>query len=180
MRLLFCFLCLPFGLQAQKIDQSAHFQELLLACQLEFLAPLDAGYKDVSVLRNSVQNYDFAIRSRKEKLEIRYLLEPYQENNPGFETPHIRSIQKLMHLASNEQDFVMTGLDVDPELLKEHFNADWGKIFFFRPKLRFCNYQHVKMLSLFKEGQGMAYIFFLFNEPTRDLNNRMYTIRFRD
>lgn len=180
MRLLLCFLCLSTVLQAQKIDQPAQFQELLLACQLEFLAPLDAGYKDVAIIRNRIQDYNFAIRSRKEKLEIRYLLEPYQKHDPSFETPHIRSIQKLMHLASNEQDFVMSGLDVDPELLKDHFNADWGKVFFFRPKHQFSNYEHIKMLSLFKEGKGMAHIFFLFNEPTRDLNNRMYTIRFRD
>ena len=178
MRLFIIFLLFSVGLPAQKIDLSDNFSSLLEQCQLEFLAPLDAGYKDIAIGRNPFQPYDFAIRSRKEKLEIRYLIEPYRPEDPSFEAPHVRCIQKLMHLASNDQEFVMTGVDIDTTSLRENFNADWGKTFFFKPKPYFSQSRHVKMLALFKEGKGIAYIFFLFDEPSRNLDNRIYTLRF--
>ena len=92
MKVLYLLLFIPILVQAQKIDQSTQFIDLLETSGLEFLAPLDAGYKDVTVIKNFLQDYHFAIRSRKEKLEIRYLIEPWQENDPSFQAPHIRCV----------------------------------------------------------------------------------------
>lgn len=173
-------LCLMFNLSAQKLEPSKRFDSLTKACNIEFLKPLDAGYKSIWVGKNSLQQYDFAIRSRKEKLEIRYLIEPHQENNPTFSVPHMKCIQKVLTIASNEQDVVMTGLDISEKSLQEDYNADWGKVFFFRPKAQFSTYKHIKMLALFKEGRGMAYVFFLFDKPTRNLDNRIIALRYNE
>ena len=180
MKILYLLVFIPFLVQGQKIDQPTHFTDLLDRSGLEFLAPLDAGYKDVTVIKNFLQDYNFAIRSRKEKLEIRYLIEPWQENDPSFQAPHVRCVSKLMNLATNNQEVVMTGLDIDTSQLAEEFNADWGKVFFFQPKPHFSKNQHIKMLALFKEGKGMAYVFFLFDEPSRDLDNRIIALRFKE
>ena len=170
----------PIQLFSQKLDLNDHFLHLLEETQMEFLKPLDAGYKKSWITKNTIQNYDFAIRSKKEKLEIRYLLEPYQAGNPSFSTPHIRCMQKVLSIASNDQSVVMTGLDIDTTQLQNDFNADWGKLFFFKPKAQFCKYQNVQMLALFKEGHGMAYVFFLFNQPERALKNRLIALRYKD
>lgn len=167
-------------LYSQKIDLNDRFHLLLEETQMEFLKPLDAGYKKSWITKNTIQNYDFAIRSKREKLEIRYLIEPYQANNPSFAAPHIRCMQKVLSIASNDQNVVMTGLDIDPSQLANDFNADWGKLFFFKPKAQFCNYQNVQMLALFKEGQGMAYVFFLFNQAERALDNRLIALRYKN
>lgn len=172
--ILLCFVC---SLQAQ-IDISPHFSSLLELSQLDFHAPLEAKYKDVSVLKNPWQNYDFAIRSRKEKLEIRYLIVPFKENNPLNSMPHINCMRMVTNLASNSQDVLISGLSIEEEELKEQFNADWGKIFIFQPKAGFSTRTHCKLLALHKEGLGTAYVFFLFNEADQALDNRFYALRF--
>ena len=163
-----------------QVDVSPDFQQRLEEARVEFLEPLEAKYKDVRVARNDFLEYDFAIRSRKEKIEIRYLIEPVTKTNPIAYAPHVRTVRMLMHLARNNDAFVMSGVDVRTADLQEQFNADWGKIFFFTPKEAFSRYQECKMLALFREGQGMAYVFFLFDEPSRALDNRFYALRFLD
>ena len=163
---------------AQRIDLDDSFTEKLEAAGLEFLAPLDAGYKDIALWRNPYQSFDFAIRSRREKLEIRYLIEPWRAGDRSFLAPHVKATRLLLHLATNDQDMVMTGLDVEPAVLHEQFNADWGKVFFFQPKRGFSHAPNCKMLALFREGKGMAYVLFLFDEPGPELDFRFEALRF--
>ena len=164
-----------------QIDVSDHFNQLLDDADLEFLEPVEAKYKDIRIGKNLYQSYDFAIRSRKEKMEIRYLIEPYNEKDPTADIPHLSSIRLLTHLASNgEEAGVITGLDIEAEKLKTDFNADWGKTFFFKTKTSFSTRSHCKMLALFKEGKGMAYVFFLFDKATNELDKRFLALRFKD
>lgn len=171
--------CLAYSISAQ-VDISPHFSHLLELSKLDFHAPLEAKYKDIAVLKNPWQTYDFAIRSRKEKLEIRYLVVPYKESNPLNNIPHINCMRMVTNLASNSQDVVITGLSIEEEELKEQFNADWGKVFLFQPKIGFSNRMHCKLLALHKEGVGTAYVFFLFNEADQALDNRFYALRFAE
>ena len=184
MKYILSCLCLVLGLyintSAQKIDLSEGFNQLLIDAQMEFVYPLEAGYKDIPVYRNGFQRYDYAIRSRKEKLEIRYIIVPYEEHNPKTHFPQVGSMRMLTNLASNNQDLLVTGLDIEAEQLKEEFNADWGKVFFFQPKAGFSRKLHCKMLALHKEGKGTAYVFFLFDDPGRALDHRFLALRYSD
>ena len=173
--LLFC----TYSLSAQ-IDIPPRFSQLLELSKLDFHEPLEAKYKDVNVLKNPWQAYDFAIRSRKEKLEIRYLVVPFNEANPLNNIPHINCMRMITNLASNSQDVVITGLSVQEEELKGQFNADWGKVFLFKPKPGFSNRGHCKLLALHKEGIGTAYVFFLFDKADQNLDNRFYALSFRN
>lgn len=177
---LFFLLTIGQSLSAQ-IDLSDHFNDLLEAADMEFLEPVEARYKAIRIGKNLFQSYDFAIRSRKEKIEIRYLIEPYDEKNPIADIPHLASIRLLTHLASNSEEAgVITGLDIEAKKLKTDFNADWGKTFFFKTKNSFSTKSHCKMLALFREGRGMAYVFFLFDKVTEDLDRRFLALRFKD
>lgn len=167
------------NLSAQKIEYPEDFLAKMEAVGIQLSTPVDSDYKDVYVLKRAFQSYDFAIKSRKEKLEIRYYLEVFNENDPTFSMPHLRFSRFLMNLAANEEDSIISVHDTEKEDLEE-FQADWGKIAFFRPKDTFTSSTHCKLLSLFKENQGMAYVLFLFNEPTEGLDNRFYALQFQE
>jgi len=166
------------SLLSQDIDFSDDFMQKLKTTGVDFMAPLDTDYKDVMVLQNSWLDYDFAIRSRKEKLELRYLIEPWNDSNPMSSIPSIQFTRLITHLATNDQEAVIAIHRLSSGDL-ELFNADWGKVAFFQPKKGFADKLNCKLLSLYREGQGMAHVLFLYNKPTEAVDNRFYALRFR-
>lgn len=176
--LLFLFVVVSDA-QAQ-IDLPENFSLLAEQIGVDFMAPLDAGYKDVRVYSNRHQNYELAIRSRKEKLEIRYHLETEDERRPMTSLPHIRCIQMISNLASNEEEKVVSALSLPDSLTAADLNADWAKVFFFEPKKDFSTRLTCQMLAMYKEGRGMVFAYFLFDKPPTALDNRLLTIRFEE
>ena len=168
---------LPLLLHGQ-VDLTDHFSTLLDRAGLTFVEPLEARYKDIRLAGNDYADCQFAIRSRKEKLEIRYLVYPYQEEDPLSFAPHVRAMRLLVSLATNQQESIMRGMEVAKADLEEQFQADWGKVFFFTPKPGFTSWQQCKMLALHREGQGTAFVFFLFDKPTAALDYRFYALQF--
>lgn len=165
-----------------QVDYSPRFLQLLQHAQMDFYEPVEARYKDIPVWKEAAQYqaYDFAIRSRKEALEIRYVIFPFDKKSPVFQAPGVECTRVTMHLASNDEDALISALGIGEEELEESYNADWGKIFFFQPKKSFSQRKHCKMLALYAEGKGMAFIFFLFDEPSKELNNPFLTLRFQE
>ncbi len=171
---------LPTPRLLAQVDLSDHFVDLLDAAGIGFIEPLEARYKDIRLSSRQLADYDFAMRSRREKLEIRYRIHPYRAEDPLSEAPHVRAIRLLMHLATNQQQAVMRGLEVDEEDLQAAFRADWGKVFFFQPKTSFSTAAHCKMLALHREGQGTAFVFFLFDEAGAALDHRFFALQFAE
>ncbi len=58
-----------------QVKQDPDFAARLEQAGLELLLPIDSDYRSLPVWRNDLQSYDFAIRSRREKLEMRYLID---------------------------------------------------------------------------------------------------------
>ena len=165
-----------------QIDYSPRFARLLEEARLDFYEPLENTYRDIPVWKEAAeyQPYDFAIRSRRDKLEIRYHILPYQAQNWKFAAPHVEAARLAMHLATNQDESIISGLSMEEEELKNSFNADWGKIFIFQPKKSFSNRTHCKMLALYTEGKGMAIVYFLFDQPSQEVDNRFVVLRFRE
>lgn len=178
LRTIACFCLLTTSMTAQPVELSAGFAQKLAAASMEWVTPLDTDYKDVYVLKNDLQSYDFAIRSRKEKLEIRYIIQPYQENDLTAHIPHIQFVRMLTHLATNEQEAVIAIHDVSEEDLS-WFHADWGKSAFFKLKDGFSGFVECRLLSLYKEEKGMAHVLFVYQQPTVALDNRFYALQFK-
>ena len=175
---IFAFLC-SISVSTQ-IHYTTAFQAKLQAAQLELLAPIAAGSTVRSPIRNSVQNYDHSIYSRKEKLEIRYLIIPYQENDPLADLPHVKSNQLMVNLSSNTEEFTGSAFSYTPEAAKSDFNADWASEFYFRTKKAFSNKENCKMLTIYREGWGIAHVFFLFDKIPPLLDARTISLRFLD
>jgi len=172
---------LSISLSAQRIDYPDNFLEKLSQMSLEIVEPTESSYRDVWVLKNEVQTYDFAIRSRKEKLEIRYILQAHNNNNPLSSFPDIEFLKLTTQLASNNGEASpMSFHEVEPKELEEIFQADWGRYVFFQPKGAFAQWPHAKLLSLYKANHGLVHILFLYKKPSISLDNRFYAIQFAE
>lgn len=167
---------LPLSAQVELNDA---FRRKLDQTGLFFMEPLEGRYKAIKRIDNPFQPYDFAIRSRPEKMEIRYLIEPWKENNPLSAVPNVRAARLVMHLASNQGEGMIIGQHIGQETLLDDFNADWGKVFFFEPKDRFSTRRECKLLVLHKEGIGTAYIFFLYDKISTELDRRFLALQFK-
>jgi hypothetical protein len=182
MKFLFSFLfsvLFSVSVFAQRIDYSDSFLAKLDQLSLTLVEPMDAGYKDVMILKNDVEGYDFAIRSRKEKLEIRYILEDYDANNIMHQFPNLQFTRLLTHLATNDDNSLPLSVhELAQDEVEEAFGADWGKVAYFQPKGNFTHWQYAKLLSLYKSERGMAHILFLYNRSGLALNNRFYAVQF--
>ncbi len=166
------------SLLSAQSDLPGNFQARLDQAGLSFIYPVDAGYKHRKNASSPYMESHYTIRSRKEKMEIRYHIQPYDENDPTADYPHINASRMLMHLASNNEDLVMSGINLSEASLKEDYHADWGKLFNFQPKFGFSHYQHCQMLALFREGKGMAYVLFLFDKAGPALEYRKQALEF--
>lgn len=184
-RLCFCLLLmtavmLPDLLTAQRVDLSDDFSDLLAEVNAQLVLPVEADYKDIRPLKNRWMSYDFSIRSRRERLEIRYKILPFEKEHRTFYAPHVKAMQVMMQVATNSDEAVVSTLSLSEKALKEEFRADWGKLFTFQPKEEFSPKQTCQMISLFREGQGMVFLFFLFNKPPAVLNYRHLALSFAD
>lgn len=180
--LLTLFFCLGVSsIWGQKIEINEAFEAKLNSLQVDFFAPLEAAYKDVPVVKSAekFQAYDFAIRSRKEKLEIRYLVSPLADNDLAFLPPSANFMRILTHLASNDEEHLIAVHSMSNDALK-NFGAEWGKEAVFTPKAVFSDKKHCKLLMLYKEGRGNIYLFFLFDEASEALDNRYYALKFKE
>ena len=145
--------------QFQKINYPPHFLHLLEKSNLEFFKPLDAGYKDYKPLKNKYLNSHFAIRSNKEKMDIRYFIVPWDDHDLNTSNPNIRTFTTLTNVATNAEEAIISAIQPTKETLLKEFNADWGMTYFFKPKPVFSERIHCRMVAICKEGIGDCFCF---------------------
>ena len=165
---LYCF-CSQLSAQ---LDIPANFQAKLAVTGLNFLTPVEHHLKKVKVYENEFQPYDFAIRQKKDKVEIRYLVLPDTGTIAGG-YPHLEFSRRTMTLASNEDDEAASTISViqlSEKTLAEKYHADWGAISFFKPKRFFADTRYCKFVALYREGLGYVYTFFLYNNVNVDFD----------
>ena len=175
------FLVIGFGsltmtLLAQ-VKMSLAFQQLLSNSQMEFFEPLEQKYKRSSTRGSSLLKPSFAIRSKKNRLEIKYLI--LSDSEESGIPPHVASLGMATHLATNDPNTDIAVHQMDPEILSDLYQAQWGSEFYFRPKKTVSQKQHCKMTAIYVEGKALAYILYFFNTPDDELENQKYTLRFK-
>ena len=180
---LYCILFLSIistAFFAQKIKYSKSFTQKIEQIQIDLFTPVEGKYKSIRPTKNNYQTIDHVIVSKQEDLEIRYAIIPFNEWDKTTQIPNIDFMRVVTSTATNEDnDAVISMHQIEDDNLKEHFNADWGNIAYFQPKSKFSNRKHCRLLGLYNEGKGMVYVFFLFDEPSRFLDNRLYALRFK-
>lgn len=161
-----------------QVELSDRFTLLLESANLEFLEPVEASYKSTSPDHVDFYRFDFLMRSRKEKMDIGFLITPYSASNRIFSFPQVEITRLVSSLATNDETSVITSLNLDQETLSSQLNADWGKLFFFKPKPSFSDKLHCKLLSIYKENMGLAVVVYCFDEPGKALDIRENILRF--
>lgn len=174
------FLFFTSPLLAQKIEYPPQFLQLLDSVGIEFYEPLEAGYRDYEPLENRWQPCHFAMRSRKEKLDIRYYIEPWNDESSMASLPNVNTFRTLTMVASTDGETAsISGIQPTKQSLLDEFNADWGMTYFFKPKTEFSEKPHCRMMALCKEGQGTIFVFFLFDDVENEaLDVRKYALKF--
>ena len=176
---LFYFIFITTFLFSQKIEYPPLFYNLLEKVEAEYFEPVDAGYRDYEPHKNKYLNSHFAIRSNKEKMDIRYFIIPWNDDNPNASNPNIRTFTTLTNVATNSDDAIISAIQPTKESLLKEFNADWGMTYFFQPKDIFSDREHCRMIALCKEGKGTVFIFYLFDDVNNEaLDTRYLAFRF--
>ena len=112
-------------------------------------------------------------------MEIRYTILPAKQNKPSTQIPHVEFMRVISSIAPNDEgDTPVTVHTLPEQALKKEFNAHWGSVAYFKPKPEFSDKKHCRFLSLFSEDKGTIHIFYLFDEPSKHLDNRFYSARF--
>jgi len=177
--LLFLLSC-TLSIFAQKINYSKAFLQKLEQTEIDIFVPTEGKYKSIRPPKNDYQAIDHVIFSKQEDIEIRFAIIPFDENNPTTQVPHVDFMRVVTSTATNEDEEAVVSVHaIEDAELKEHFNADWGSMAYYQPKSRFSKYKHCRLLSLFTEGKGTVHVFFLFDEPSRSLDNRLHSLRFQ-
>ncbi len=167
------------NIYGQKIKYSKKFLKKLKAVQIDLFEPTEGKYKSLRVIKNDYQPYDHSIASKQENLEIRYTIIPFTAGDLSTQIPNVDFMRVVSSTATNEkEDAVISLHQIEEEDLKADFDADWGSFAFFQPKAKFSTRKHCRLLGLYKEERGMIYVFFLFDEPNKFLDNRLYALRF--
>lgn len=138
--------------------------------------PLDSDYKPVYIPEELFQRYDYAIRSGKDEVEIRFLFLPDMGNEPFAQ---VNSYRMALHIGDNQSNTSFTARELTERELKEVFNADWGRVYILKPKTSFSIQQHCRFLCLHKQDQGMICVFYLFDKPSMAIDQRLHMVRYQ-
>ncbi len=167
------------GVQAQRIDYPPGFARLLEQCDLVWFEPLDAGYRDTYQNSDNPVLCDLALRSPKEKLEIRLKIIPWLNRDVKTQAPNVIAWRALTDVAVNDDDNLISGIQLSKDEARERFGADMAVMYFFTPKPIFSNYPYCRMLALAKEGKATVLVFWFFEDESNPaLDHRMELIAF--
>ena len=163
-----------------QVDLPPEFAQQLTDNELQFVFAADSDYRPYRYQLNDYEPCDFAMRSRRERLQIRYLIMPLDTGDYMSYLPQMMASRMVSHLTKNEEEAVISMHELSQEQTEGDFHADWARIFYFPPKPQFSDYEHCRMLAIYREGKTMAYVFFLFDKPPVQLNQRLVTLQFTE
>lgn len=175
--LFFCLLSLLFSNTTfTQIKLTKSFTTKLVEMDLEFLSPLENSYKRIRASQSIIVDFDFEIKSRKADMRIGFALFPEGKNAMTF--PHIQVSNMALSAATNEDEEARMVLHEMSKEDLESYQADWGAIVFFQPKRIFSDKDHCKMLALYREGKGLVYVFYLFNNASEEIDLQKNCLNF--
>ncbi len=169
---------LPIAAGAQ-VDLPGDFLVRLDSLDIRFNAPLDSDYKEKTLRdENRWLEDHYTMTSRREKLEVRFHIVPEHEGDRYYGLPHLAATTLAMNLGSNDEDAVTAVHSFGTEEMAV-YNADWARMYTFRPKRSFSDKEQAQLIALYREGRGLAYTILLFDDAPDTLDGRQLSLRFR-
>lgn len=192
--LLSCFIItLLLPVSAKKAE---NFTDILNAHRMIFSMPKD--FIQAKVIENDDVIYQNAIKSKKNKLEIRYSvfslkeqIKEYEEWKNSKEKNGVRTdpnnghqlftLAVVENIAGSENP---KGTKFPDESVKNEFGANWGASFFVECKSGFGKgYKYAMITALHKDSVANAYITYLFDDyktVQAEIVNVFYSMKFLD
>jgi len=126
-------------------------------------------FKKEKVGKNSVIDFDYALKGKQDPVDIRYKVIPVPEDSPIALAPQIKINSLAIHMASNnEEELDMVFHRINDDDIKP-YNADFGMMVFFQPKDKISKRKHCKALFFYAEGKGLICTFIFFDNVRLDL-----------
>jgi len=125
------------------------------------------------------QQFDVFIIDKKEDYAVMTFFVPHSAYN-GMDNAAVRSMMKATHFASNEEDSHIAMHSLNTEEVKNDFGADWGAVYYFKPKLGLMNRAECQMVVLESSGRGIFYTLYFFEEFSSDVEGMKWCPEFID
>ncbi|MEM7106297.1 MAG: hypothetical protein AAF502_24420 [Bacteroidota bacterium] len=171
-----CFVIEPVIGQVKMTDE---VKATLEKMQLDYLQPVESFYRSLPIKKNIFLDYQMAVTAPDVNLEIRYAFRPIGSHS--FDSyPNVHSMSAVSSVATNNQDEEMILRVLEDDVAAEAYNADWAAIVDFVPKFQFSELPNGRMLALYAEGKGSVFIFFLYDEPSKFLEDQIANIKFKE
>ncbi len=178
MRFLFFLACCIYsGPASSQPELPAAFTELLSQLEVHLALPDEARFRLKRSPENDYLQDQLTVYSKEEKLEMRFYLVPENEHDIYYQRPHMRTSLLVVNLGSNAEDAVTTVHSFDEEELAV-LNADWARMYTFRPKSSYSPYAHAQLIATYRAGRGLACSILLFDQAPGSLEDRQLTLRF--
>ena len=163
---------------AAQLPSTPEFSALLDSLDVRVNHPFGADYRLRPNPENDYLADQLTVYSKAEKLEVRLSLLPEDERDPYYQRPHLRAGTLVMNLGSNDEDAVTAVHSLDDEEMAV-LNADWARLYTFRPKRGYSPRANAQLLATYKVGRGLAYTVLLFDKTPDALEGRQLLLRFR-
>ena len=177
----FIFMVLVYNstqLDAQ-IIYTDHFTEKLLASHLDYYKPLEQWYHVTPKTKDAFLKYDLVLINEAEDLEVRYILKPYEQDALDL-FPHVDNSRIIHHIASNDPENDITAIILTKGQAIKRYNANWGVVHYFTPKISFSTKPYGALISIFSEGKATANAILLYEDEKFDVLSGFHQLRFRD
>ncbi len=100
---------------------------------LSFPIHQDKGTEILKGPKKFNQQFDVLIKDKKADYSVMTFFVPHSAYN-GVENAAVRSMMKATHFASNAEDSHIAKHSLNAEFVKDEFGADWGAVYYFKPK----------------------------------------------
>lgn len=164
------------------------FKKQLKGVGLEFIIPFN--FEPTPVIDNEDVLYYYAVKHKKEKIEIRYSIFPYvkgvkEPDNVivGSDNYHKDFTYSIVANIAGDDKNIETFKYIDEDVVKKSFKADVGYLAVVKPESGFGKgFKKAMIVGLYKSGFGFSYHTILYNEDKNDENilAQFYSIRFKD
>ena len=115
------------------------------------------------------ESFALGIHQPKEKYRVLVLFKP--EGQPPI--PHVKATLRANHFSDNTDESLVAIHTFTEEGL-EPYGADWGAVYYFRPKPALPAYRDCQMVSLFKLDVGTVHLLYLFDDFSPEVEEMVW------
>lgn len=166
------------GISQHPIQYTAAFTHLIEEHHLVFDLPESSWYKVTSRQADALTGYDLILESHREKMEIRYRLQP--ANNMSDGDFRRQFIAMLSTLATNDDDAYMAFNQIGSYLAMDRYHAERAMIARFQTKYEVSPLRYARMLQLYHSWYGIITCLVLYEDKNQGelAQKRLQHLRF--